>query len=246
MNKIKNIYISYWFKEINYNPSIHVDELENEIKSIIDAPIMYNDDKLLNNISFPRIQGISHDKKYFFTMSLVNAFLSININEDITIDEAILLINNNIQLFYDVLKNVFDIKILYSSIKIELVDESKKAKDKLIKLLNLSDNNYEDLSFKRGIIKDEYYINYILTYTKEYNFNVERQNNTTEQDLFDRSMITSLSEASITKDFLLTIIEINDRYSYNLNKDYESSKDAIRGMIIEIKDILNKELYDRM
>ena len=243
MNKIKNIYISYWFEELDYNPSVHVNELEEEIKDIINEPLMYNDDKLLNNISIPRIQGMSNDKKYFFTMSLVNSFLSINIKDDISIDEAILLINNNIQLFYDVLKSIFNIKILYSSIKVELVDESKNSINKLTKLLDLSKNNYEDLSFKRGIIKDEYYINYILTYSKEYNFNVTRNDKTTEQDLFDRSMITSLSEATLTKNFLLMVVEINDRYSYNQDKDYESSKDIIRGMIIELKDILNKELY---
>ena len=246
MNKIKNIYISYWFKEMEYNPAIHVNELEKEVKSILDEPLMYNDEKVINNISIPRIQGLSHDKKYFFTMSLVNAFLSININEDISYDEAILLINNDIQLFYDILKDIFDAKILYSSIKVELIDESKNAKDKLVKLLNLSKQNYEDLSLKRGIIKDEYYINYILTYSKEYNFNVTRNDNTTEQDLFDRSMITSLSEAHLDKDFLLTIVEINDRYSYNIDKNYETSKDNIRGMIIEIKEILNKEEYYEM
>ena len=243
MNKIKNIYISYWFSEINYNPSNHVNELEDEVRSIIDEPLMYNDDKLLNNISIPRIQGMSHDKKYFFTMSLVNCFLSINIEEDISNDEAILLINNNIQLFYDILKKVYDVKILYSSIKLDLIDDSNTSKQKLIKLLDLSKANYEDLSFKRGIVKDDYYINYDFSYNKEYNFNVARMDNTTEQDLFDRSMITSLSEAKLNKEFLLTIVEINDRYAYNKDKNYESSKDTIRGMIIEIKDILNNELY---
>ena len=104
MNKIKNIYINYWFSEMDYNPAKHVNELEKEIKSIIDTPIMYNNTNQLNNISMPRIEGISKDNKYFFTMSLINALLSINIDEDISKDQAILLINNNVQLFYDILK----------------------------------------------------------------------------------------------------------------------------------------------
>ena len=246
MNKIKNIYLSYWFSEMDYNPSKYVNELQDEIKTIIDTPIMYNDNELLNNISIPRIQGMSSDKKYSFTMSLVNAFLSINLNEDISNDEAILLINNNIQLFYDILKNIFNIRLLYTSIKLELFNEDVDSKEKMIKILNLSDNNYEDLSFKRGIIKDEYYINYILSYSKEYNFNVTKNDNSTEQDLFDRSMLTSLSEAKLNKDFLLTVVEINDRYSYNLDKNYETSKDIIRGMIIELKEILNNELFYKL
>lgn len=245
MNKIDNIYISFWFKELSDNPANKVYELEEEVHSILDMPMMYNDKLGNSNISIPRIQGMSKDKKYFFTMSLVNAFLSINFTESVSIDEAILLTNNNMQLFYDILKRVYDTHFVYSSIKIELID-SKTKKEKIVKLFNLSDANYEDLSVKRGIIKDDYYVNYILTYTKEYNFNIKNEGNINEQDLYDRSMITSISEAKLNKDFLLTIVEINDRYAFNIDNTHETSKDDIRGMIIEIKEILNKELYNKI
>ena len=89
MNKIKNIFISYWFKELDYNPASKVGELENEISSVINAPLMYNIEMPNNNIAIPRVQGISKDNKYLFTMSLINSILSINIHEDIDIDEAI-------------------------------------------------------------------------------------------------------------------------------------------------------------
>ena len=244
MNKIKNIYISYWFNELDNNPSNKVFELEDEIKSIINEPLMYNDDKNNNNIAIPRIQGISNDKKYLFTMSLINAILSINITDNIDNDEAILLINNNIQLFYDILKRVYDIKIIYSSIKIELVDDTSKAKEKLIKTLKLSKKDYENMSLKRGFIKDNYYINYILDYGREYNFNFNTDKKVLEEDLFNKSMITSLEDATLNKELLLTVIEINDRYSYNINRNHETGKDDLRGMIIEIKEILNNELYN--
>ena len=245
MNKINSICISFWFKELSNNPSNKVNELEEEVHSILDMPMMYNDKLGNSNISIPRIQGMSKDKKYFFTMSLVNAFLSINFPDSISTDEAILLINNNMQLFYDILKNIYDVHIVYSSIKIELID-SKSKKDKIVKLFNLSANDYEDLSIKRGIIKDDYYVNYILTYTKEYNFNFKNEGNIIEQDLFDRSMITSISEAKLNKDFLLTVVEVNDRYAFNRDKTHETSKDDIRGMVIEIKEILNNELYNKV
>lgn len=245
MNKIKNIYISYWFKELDYNPSDKVMELESEIHSIIDEPLMYNDDKSLNNISMPRIQGISSDKKYLFTLSLVNAFLSINVS-DLSYDEAILLINNNIQVIYDILKNVYGVKVLYTSIKLEIVENSKKSLQKLVKLFKLSPNNYEELSLKRGFIKDEYYINYILTYSKEYNFDIERKEGNTEQDLFDRSMLISISEAKLNKEYLLTVVEINDRYAYNTDKYHETNKDTLRGMIIELKEILSREEFNKI
>lgn len=242
MNKIKNIYISYWFKELDDNPSSKVFVLEEEIKSLINEPLMYNDENNHNNLIIPRIQGISSDKKYLFTMSLINAVLSINVL-DISIDEAILLINNNIQLFYDIIKKVYGIKIIYSSIKVEMIDEDEKVKEEFINHLKLSGNNYENLTLKEGFIKDSYYINYILEYSTEYNFNFENVNKMSEDDLFNKSMVTSLANASLNKEYLLTVIEINDRYSYNQNPDYETCKDDLRGMIMELKEILNKELY---
>jgi hypothetical protein len=240
MNKIKNIYISYWFDELKDNPSNKVLELEDEIKSIINAPLMYNEDNSHVNLIIPRIQAISPDKKYLFTVSLINAVLSISV-DDIDIDQAILLINNNIQLFYDIIKRVYDVKILYSSIKVEMIDENKKTKQKLIDLLKVEKKNTENLTIKQGFIKDNYYINYILEYSTEYNFNFD--NKLSEEDLFNKSMVTSLKNASLNKEYMFIVVEVNDRYSYNLDPNYESSKDELRGIIMEIKEILTKELY---
>ena len=246
MNKIKTIYISYWFKELKENPSLKVFDLEKEVKSIIDEPLMYNNDSQHINIGVPRIHGMSKDKKYLFTMSLINAFLSINIMDKIDNDEVILLINNNIQLFYDIIKKIYNINIIYSSIKVEMINEDKKVKEKLINNLKLSDSNYENLLFKRGLIKDNYYINYVHDYGVEYNFDFAKNENVLESDLFNRSMVTSLEDANYHRSYLLTVIEINDRYIYNINRDHETNKNDLRGMIIELKDILNNRLYDEI
>ncbi len=240
MNKIKTIYLSYWFKELEENPAKKVYELEDEIKSIFNAPLMFNEDDNRSNLILPRIQAISSDKKYLFSVSYINAILSINV-DDISLDEAILLINNNIQLFYDIIKRVFDVKIVYSSIKVEMVNENKKVKKELIDKLNLNNKDYENLSFKEGYIKDDYYINYILEYSTEYNFNFNEQ--VSEDDLFNKSMVTSLKEAELNKEYLFVVVEVNDRYSYNKDPNHESTKDDLRGMIIEIKEILCKELF---
>ena len=246
MNKIKNIYISYWFHELSDNPSSKVLALEEEIKSIIDEPIMYNEDNSHTNLSIPRLQGMSKDKKYLFTMSLINAVLSINVIDDISVDDVILLINNNIQLFYDIIRRVYGIEIVYTSIKIEMIDEAKNVKNKLIKQMNLSKKDYENISFKRGFVKDNYYINYILECAQEYNFNFDNGNNLSEVDLFDKTMVTSLLDAKLNSEYMLTVVEINNRYAYNKNRDYITNKDDLRGMIIELKDILNNKLYNEM
>ena len=59
-------------------------------------------------------------------------------------------------------------------------------------------------------------------------------------------MLTSISDAKLCKEFLLAIIEINDRYAYNIDNNHETSKDIIRGMIIELKDILSNKLYNKL
>ena len=246
MNKIKNIYISYWFHELSDNPSSKVLALEEEIKSIIDEPIMYNEDNSHTNLSIPRLQGMSKDKKYLFTMSLINAVLSINVIDDISVDDVILLINNNIQLFYDIIRRVYGIEIVYTSIKIEMIDEAKNIKNKLVKQMNLSKKDYENISFKRGFVKDNYYINYILECAQEYNFNFDNDNNLSEVDLFDKTMVTSLLDAKLNSEYMLTVVEINNRYAYNKNRDYITNKDDLRGMIIELKYILNNKLYNKM
>ena len=58
MNKIKNIYLSYWFSELEENPASKVFKLEEEIKSIMNEPIMYNEDN-----KFTRLTLEQSDKK---------------------------------------------------------------------------------------------------------------------------------------------------------------------------------------
>ncbi len=240
--KIHNILISYWFKKLDYNPKEKISNLSDSIRSVIDTDLLFNNENPTRLIGMPRIEGISSDKKSFFSMSLINATLRLEVKEKDD-DEIILLTNNYVQLFYDILKDVYDIDILYTSIKLDVILATDKPIDFLADTFNLSKNNYEDLSFKRGFIKDGYYINYILNSGKEYNFNVQKNDNSLDQDLFDQTLTISISEASLVKDYILAVIEINDRYSYNKNKDYRTKKDSLRGMIMEIKEILNNEKY---
>ena len=65
-----------------------------------------------------------------------------------------------------------------------------------------------------------------------------------EQDLFDMTMITSLIDAEFSKAYVQETIEVNDRLAFNLNKDYLSTKENVRGMIIELKKYLNLNTFD--
>lgn len=243
MDRIRNVIVSYWFQELEYNPKDKLDVLSKELVSIFKLPFIYNEEKAHHLISLPRIEALSEDKKTLFQMSLINANLVINV-ENLDNDEIILLLNNRAQLFFDTIKNIYDVKIFYTSIKIEMIEEKVSSANYLASKFSI-DDSYEDFSIKRGFIKDDYYINYILTSGREYNFNIKRDENSLEQDLFDRTLISSLSKALLKKEFISKVIEINDRYAFNMNDDYESSLVSIRGIIIELKNILENKLYDK-
>lgn len=246
-NKVYNVIISYWYKELLLNPISKVGELENSLKSIFINPFLVNNNlELGTNISIPRIQAMTEDKTMLFTMSLVNANLSIHIKDDMDYDEVVLLVNENIQLFYDVLKEIYNVEIIYSSIKVELSKEDTDACNYLANKLGLINNEYEDLSFKKVIRKDDYYISYFINTGKEINFNIELKNNVrpSQNDMLDRSMLISLKNANINKYLLTTVIEINDRLAYNLDDEYMTTKESIRGMIGELKSVLNKDIDD--
>ena len=102
MDKIKNVIISYWYKELSVNPKEKINELEKELSGVFDMPFMYNQNETMNFISMPRIQAMTKDKKCLFQMSLINSNLTIDV--DLENDNVILLINNYAQLFYGYIK----------------------------------------------------------------------------------------------------------------------------------------------
>ena len=77
-----------------------------------------------------------------------------------------------------------------------------------------------------------------------YNIQVIGDEKPLESDLYNRSMLISSSEANIGKEYLDIFYEINDRLSYNLDKDYLTTKENIRGLVIEMQNFLNKDTDD--
>ena len=241
--KINNVNISLWFKELDFMPQEKVNELENSLKSILDTNFLYNDIPIRKNIDIPRIQAKSKDNKYFFTLSLINCNLSIDVTNTDK-DELLLMINENIQLLFDVLNEVYDLKIIYTSIKINAID--KKNSEVLFNKLSLS-SDYEDISLKKvRKVDNSYYECIIVTSTKEVNYNIQviGDEQPIESDLYNRSMLISSSEADIGKEYLDIFYEINDRLSYNLDKNYLTTKENIRGLVMETKNFLNKKTSD--
>ena len=241
--KIKNVTINFWYKELMDNPSSKVYELEDNLNSLLHNHFMYTDMPVRENIDIPRVQCISEDKKAYFTMSLVSANLNINVSDKDN-DDIVMLVNENMQLLYDVLKDLYNIEVIYSSIKLEANKQDNKVIDKMVKLLSLDKDEYEDLSIKRvRKVDNSYYECVVINSSKEINFDIQVPTaNPKENDLYTRSMLISTSEAKVGKTLVTVNYEINDRLSYNNDKDYLSTKESIRGLIIELKDFVEKRL----
>ena len=237
---IKNINICFWFKELDFNPKEKIEDLSQQLKDLIDTPLMYNEEVVGKMLSMPRIQGLSRDKKYLFNMSLINALLSINVDK-LDNDEVLLLVNEKTLLLYDILKEIYDLKIIYTSIKLEIVENGNPKS--VTKIMHLDNREYEEISFKRSFTKGDYYIVYVSSSGREYNFNIKKDVYNTEQDLFERTLLVSLEEAKLKKEFFVSVVEINDRYAYNKDVNYLTTRENIRGMIMELQEILKKELY---
>ena len=236
-NKVQNIIISYWFKELDYNPSIKIKEIEDSFKNIIDMPFLFNEEKEGRLVGMPRIEGISKSKKYFFNMSLINATLIINCQDE---EDILLTINNYLQLVFDILNDTYNVRILYTSVKLEMINEMRNSVNYLKEKYHVDDDNIEELNFKKGLVKDDYYINYYVSSSREYNFQISNTNGL-EKDIIDRSMLISLSEASLKREYVLTILEINDRYAFNQNKEYTTTKNSLRGMILQLQELLKEK-----
>ena len=245
--QIRSIVISFWFKELNYNPMEKVNNLENSLNSYLKAPFLINDSKPFINLVMPRIIAYSLDQKATFNLSQVNAVLTINVlNNFSDKDEIVMYVNEKMQLLFDVLKDLYDLNIIYSSIKIEFFNRVKNIgniiQDLLLKETN---NNLEDLVIKRGIKKDnKYYVNYTISTTKEIDVDIKlpEKIECTENDMLIRSMLVSVEEARIGSEIINNIVEINDRLSYNNNKNYRVDNDSLRNLLFEFREIINEEI----
>ena len=243
--KFKQAVITYWFCELEYNPISKVGELESNLGSFFKSPFLINEQEPFINIGMPRIiaNGINNDIN--FSMSLVNMNLNINLMNFNDIDDIVLKINELSQTLYDVLSDVYDLKILYASIKIE-VSENIRDKFKIQKeyLLN-NEFEYEDFLIKTSFGKDnKYYINNTVTISKEVKIDIKMPNKAlpNEADMLTRSMLVSLDGNNSCVDVKNKVNEINNRLSYNLDKNFYVSKDELRDLLFEFKMLINHEL----
>lgn len=239
----KQANITFWFKELEYNPICKVNVLESELSNYFHNPFLINEQEPFINIGMSRIIA-TNENNYLFNMSLVNANLNINLININDKDEIILKINELTQTLYDILKEIYNLEFIYCSVKIEfseyIEDKDLIKKDYLIN----NDIDYEDFQIKTSISKDnKYYINNIIAIMKEIkvDINLPKGIKLNDADMLARSMLVSIDSSKKGLDVLNKTIEINNRLSFNNDEDYLVTKDELRYLLFEFKTLLDNE-----
>lgn len=246
--EIKQAVISFWYKELEFNPICKVGELENSLASYFEEPFLINEKEPLVNINLPRIIAQKGDEnlRFIFNMTLVSANLNISFN-NVSKDEIILKINEMTQIIYDVLKEIYNVSVVYSSIKIEFFERIEETLTVQKELFKISNEDLEDFMVKFSLKKDDkYYLNEITTVTKEVKVDIKLPKNVKpiEGDMVARSMLISLKDSKVVGNVKNTILEINDRLTYNNNPDYLVNKDSLRDLLFEFKILVDKYIKE--
>ena len=186
---INNVTLCYTFSELDDNPIEKIDELQKNLDSVFHSQIMFNNNlKNYYDINIPRLQIISNDKKIHFMMSMMNVIININ-TEGLDNDDVILEINEKVQFFFDLLKDLYHVDILYTSIKIELSGEQNDVIEELTNKYHINED-CEDIYVKYvSKIDDSYYLCKIDNSSKEINFNIQLKNGVkaSDNDMFLRT-----------------------------------------------------------
>ncbi len=242
--KLRQVIISFWFKELEYNPICKVGELENSLSIYFQSPFLINEQEAFQNIAMPRIIANSTDNKSF-NMSLVNANINILLLENSDKDEVIMKINEITQFLYDILKEIYQLDILYTSIKVELSEVVNNKLDIQKDIFKDNSLEFEDFYVKTSICKDnKYYINRIINLNKEIKVDIKLPKNAKpiEHDMVTRSMLVSLNKSKETANVKNKIVEINNRLSFNNDETYLVTKDDLRNLLFEFRNLLNDEI----
>ena len=244
--QVRNIVLSFWFSELDYNPIDKVNELENNLGMYFQKPFFINETKPYVNLVMPRIMAYSLDKKSDLNISLTNMVSNIQVLNNFTDnDEVMMYVNEKMQLLFDILRDIYDVEVLYSSIKVELFNKIPDISLKMQKiLLKEANDNLEDFILKRGLKKDnKYYVNYTISTTKEINVDIKLKEGVEPRndDMLIRSMLVSLENTKVGSEILNNVIEVNDRLSFNNDASFRETNDSLRDLLFEFRKIFYEE-----
>lgn len=241
--KIRSIIVTLWFEKYNNIREIF-DKFNNELNEYFPA---FNLTNLPANVDpmIPRMSARSRSGHSMINLSNINMQLITNYDEKFNEDfkSCLEYIEKRIKKIYSVMIQS-DFKILYSAILVNLdkdVDHPiEEIKNNLFNN-NLSNNNFSEIGVKSSmVVNDKFYKIIVLNNSKEFTIKKE-----IKPGNFEIIMpLISLADAELVKEYISINYELNDKFSFDKNKEYNNSEKVINEMFNILKEDLNKNIEE--
>lgn len=240
MMKIKDSTITFWFQK-QPNPKAYVDKFNENLKehffdfNIISVPANIDP-------AIPRLVAVSSSNHSNIEISLINARLRTNFDENYSSDLNLCIkyLKERALKLFEALK-VCDIAIVYSAIFINLEKQEDKAVEKIenqfLKTQDIKEIDEIGIRFSK-IVDNKFYSNISFNNSKQIKIEKIFENNKPEIII----PLISLNEASKIDNYLNVSLEVNDKYSFNLDTNYSTNRKELEKMFDLITAQLGKEI----
>lgn len=239
--KIKNSTITFWFRKQS-NLKQYVDNLNQLLK---DYFFEFNTIAVPVNIdpAIARLNAASTGSHSKLEVSLINARLNTNFDDNYCNDSqaCISYLKERVLKIFDALINC-GINVIFSAIFINVEEKEPNAAG-IIKNYFMKEDDIKNIG-EIGIrlseeIDGKFYRNISFGNAKQIKIDKTFENNEKAEIIIP---LISLNEASEIEEYLNTTLEINDKLAFNLNSDYNTTKDDLEKMF----DMVLKQLSNEM
>lgn len=237
--EIKNSIVTFWFQK-QPNPKEYSEKLNEKLK---DYFFEFNTIGVPANIdpAIPRMTAVSSSSHSNIEISLINAKLNTNFDNKYN-DDCDLCIGYLKERALKVFEALLEcgVSTIYSAIFINLEEKENEPAKKIIKYFlknNISNINEVGIRLTQDI-NEKFYKIISVNNGKQMKIKkvFEPDNN---EIIFP---LVSLNDAEEIEEYLTTSIEINDRLSFNRNKEYISNKENLEEMFKIACEQMKKEL----
>ena len=238
--KIKDSAITFWFQK-QPNPKIYVDKFNDILKehffdfNIIGVPANIDP-------AIPRLTAVSSSNHSNIEISLINARLRTNFDENYSedINMCINYLKERILKLFEALKSC-DINIVYSAIFINLEEKENNAVEKIkehfLKIENLETVDEIGVRFSQ-VVDNKFYSNISFNNSKQIKLEKIFEGNKGEI-IFT---LISLNDAIEIENYLSVSLELNDKFAFNLDSNYSTSKEEL----LKLFELTNTQLEKEM
>lgn len=242
--KYNMMHVTFWFNEID-NVKEYQSILDDELKDYFSPFNLVGVPAIVDPI-IPRITSNTLGGHTTFNMSKINAQISTRFDGEFVndFDKCFDYVKEKAEKVFNVLINRCNLNILYSAIHVNSEYEETNPVEKIVKNIfnnNISSRKLSEVGVKLSEkLENNYYFVTTINDAKVVSFTKKIEQGVKNQNI----IIPLIAEKDVTieKTVLSFDIEINDKYSFNIYDDYNSSIDSFEkmfGIFLE----KNKELY---